>query len=70
MLFDKQGRHDSRWSAIMSISAEIGCAPRMLNERVGKTTIDHGEKAGMTIEMADPFVGVSIPILDAQRHRP
>ena len=53
MVFDNQGQHDSRWSAIMSISAKIGCAPQTLNEWVKKAEVDRGERAGVTTEMAD-----------------
>ena len=44
MVFDNQGQHDSRWSAIMSISAKIGCAPQTLNEWVKKAEVDRGER--------------------------
>ncbi len=53
MVLDNQGQHDSRWSAIMSISAKIGCAPQTLNEWVKKAEVDRGERAGVTTEMAD-----------------
>ena len=53
MVFDNQGQYDSRWSAIMSISAKIGCAPQTLNEWVKKAEVDRGERAGVTTEMAD-----------------
>ena len=32
MVLNNQGQHESRWSAILSISAKIGCAPQTLNE--------------------------------------
>ena len=53
MVFDNQAQHDSRWSAILSISAKIGCAPQTLNEWVKKAEVDRGERAGVTTEMAD-----------------
>lgn len=53
MVFEKQSQHESRWSAILSISAKIGCAPQTLNEWVKKTEVDRGERADMTTEMAD-----------------
>jgi len=53
MVLDNQGQHDSRWSAILSISAKIGCAPQTLNEWVKKAEVDRGERAGVTTEMAD-----------------
>ncbi len=53
MVLDNQGQHESRWSAIISISAKIGCAPQTLNEWVKKAEVDRGERAGVTTEMAD-----------------
>ena len=53
MVLGNHGQHDSRWSAILSISAKIGCAPQTLNEWVKKAEVDRGERAGVTTEMAD-----------------
>jgi transposase-like protein len=53
MVLDNQGQHDSRWSAVLSISAKIGCAPQTLNEWVKKAKVDRGERAGVPTEMAD-----------------
>jgi transposase-like protein len=53
MVLDNQGQHDSRWSAILSISAKIGCAPQTLNEWVKKVEIDTGRRGGVTTEMAE-----------------
>ena len=53
MVLDNQGQHESRWAAIMSISAKIGCAPQTLNEWVRRAEVDGGERAGVTTEMAD-----------------
>jgi len=53
MVLDNQGHHDSRWSAILSISAKIGCAPQTLNEWVKKVEVDTGQRGGVTTEMAE-----------------
>jgi transposase len=53
MVLDNQGQHDSRWSAILSISAKIGCAPQTLNEWVKKVEVDTGQRGGITTEMAE-----------------
>ena len=34
LVLDNEGQHGSRWQAVMSISADICCAPRTLNEWV------------------------------------
>ena len=36
MVLDNPGRHESLWAAIMSISAEVGCAPQTLNEWINR----------------------------------
>ncbi|WP_238991876.1 transposase, partial [Gemmobacter caeruleus] len=34
LVFDNEGQHGSRWQAIVSISAKIGCSAHTLNEWV------------------------------------
>ena len=53
MVLDNPGQHESRWSAILSISAKIGCAPQTLNEWVKKVEVDTGQRGGVTTEMAE-----------------
>ena len=53
MVLDNAGHHESRWSAILSISSKIGCAPQTLNEWVKKAEVDRGDRAGFTTEMAE-----------------
>jgi transposase-like protein len=53
MVLENQGQHESRWSAILSISSKIGCAPQTLNEWVKKAEVDRGDRAGVTTEMAE-----------------
>ena len=52
MVLDNLVQHESRWAAIMSISAKIGCAPQTLNEWVKKAEVDRGDRAGIPTEMA------------------
>ena len=53
LVLDNAGQHESRWSAILSISAKIGCAPQTLNEWVKKAEVDRGDRTGITTEMAE-----------------
>ena len=52
LVLDNQEQHESRWSAILSISSKIGCAPQTLNEWVKKAEVDSGRRAGVPSEMA------------------
>ncbi len=53
LVLDNQRQHESRWSAILSISSKIGCAPQTLNEWVKKAEVDRGARTGVTTEMAE-----------------
>ena len=50
--FGQSRSANSRWAAIVSISAKIGCAPQ-LNEWVKKIEVDTGQRGGITTEMAE-----------------
>jgi len=52
LVLDHEHEHPSRWSAIMSISAKIGCTGQTLNEWVKKAEIDAGKRAGVPTDMA------------------
>jgi transposase-like protein len=47
-----EGEHASRWAAVVSIAAKIGCTPQTLNEWVKRTEVDSGRKPGLTTDMA------------------
>ena len=53
MVLNGEGQHESRWAAIVSISAKIGCAPQTLNEWVKKVEVETGQRGGITTEMAE-----------------
>ena len=52
LVLDNEGQHGSRWQAVMSISAKIGCAPQTLNDWVKKAEVDSGQRAGTTTSEA------------------
>lgn len=53
LVLDNEGQHGSRWQAIVSIAAKIGCSAQTLNEWVKKAEVDSGKRAGIPSEMAD-----------------
>ena len=52
LVLDHEHEHPSRWAAIMSISAKIGCTGQTLNEWVKKTEIDAGRRGGVPTDTA------------------
>ena len=50
MVFDHEGEHDSKWSAIVSISSKIGCTVETLRRWVRRTEIDTGRRDDQTSE--------------------
>ena len=53
LVLDNPGQDESCWSAILSFTSKIGCAPQILNEWVKKAEVDWGGYAGITTEMAE-----------------
>src|ERR1019366_9432901 len=53
MVLDHEGEHASRWAAIVSISAKIGCTPQTLHEWVKKAEVDSGKRSGVPSDVAD-----------------
>jgi len=58
MVLDSGGRHGSRWQAITSIAAKIGCSANTLNDRVKKVEVDSGRRAGIPTEIAEKLKGL------------
>jgi transposase len=53
LVLDHEHEHPSRWAAIMSIAAKIGCTAQTLNEWVKKAEVDNGERAGVPTDLAE-----------------
>src|SRR3954470_4884965 len=53
MVLDHAGEHPSRWAAVTSIAAKIGCTPQTLHDWVKKAEVDRGQRAGVPTDMAD-----------------
>ncbi|MGY3695718.1 transposase-like protein [Bradyrhizobium sp. USDA 3240] len=44
MVPDHASEHPSRWAAVRSIAAKIGCTPQTLHDWVKKVEIDSGQR--------------------------
>jgi transposase len=53
LVLDHEHEHPSRWGAIMSIAAKIGCTPQTLLEWVKKAEVDAGRRAGVPTDVAE-----------------
>jgi len=53
MVLDHASDHPSRWAAVTSIAAKIGCTPQTLHDWVKKAEVDSGQRAGVPTETAE-----------------
>ena len=53
LVLDHEAEHASRWAAIVSIAAKIGCTPQTLNEWTRKAEVDSGKRSGVPSDMVD-----------------
>jgi len=52
MVLEHEKDHPSRWAAVVSIAAKIGCAAQTLHEWVKKAEVDSGMRAGVPSDVA------------------
>lgn len=60
MVLDHEKDHPSRWAAVVSIAAKIGCAGQTLHEWMKKAKVDSGMRAEVPSDVADQVSSRSI----------
>ena len=53
LVLEHEQDHPSRWAAISSVAAKIGCTAQSLNEWVKKAQVNSGVRGGVPTELAD-----------------
>ena len=53
MVLEHEGEHSSRWTAVQSIAAKIGCSAHTLLEWVKKAEVNSGVRAGIPADIAE-----------------
>ncbi len=51
LVLDHEHEHQSRWAAITSVAAKIGCTGQTLNDWVKKSEVDTGKRPGTSTDM-------------------
>ena len=53
LVLEHEQDHPSRWAAISSVAAKIGCTAQSLHEWIKKAEVDSGVRGGVPSELAE-----------------
>lgn len=53
LVTEHEAEHFSRWAAVSSVAAKIGCSAHTLNEWVKKAEVDSDQRAGLPRDVAE-----------------
>jgi transposase len=53
MVIEHAGEHTSRWAAVCSVAAKIGCSAPTLHAWVKRSEVDRGVRAGVPTDVAE-----------------
>ena len=53
LILGHEGEYSSRWAAVSSVAAKIGCTAQTLNEWVKKAEVNDGSRPGISSDAAE-----------------